>query len=184
MANEEKILNYVVDNKVYILGKFDESISQNVVPNLIKLIEAEKCKKESTIEFYINSVGGYVNELYNLLSIIEIAKKDGIKIVTINMGNAYSCGSLLAVVGNVRKMFKYATNLMHLGLAGASVTTLKQIERNSKHLNEHFNNIIDIYKKHTKMSEKDIRKNLEDDDYYLNASECLKYGLVDEIIGE
>lgn len=184
MKNDEKILNYVIDNKVYILGEFDESISQNVVPNLVKLIDVEKIKREPVIEFYINSPGGYVSELYNLLSLIEIAKKNGIKIITINMGKACSCGSMLAIYGDERKMYKYATNLMHLGSSGTTVTTLKQIERNVKYISEHFNNIIDIYKKHTKMSEKDIRKNLEDDDYYLNAFECLKYGLVDEIIGE
>lgn len=71
--------------------------------------------KNPEIEIYINSYGGYASELLGLLSLIELAKSEGIKIKTYNIGCAYSCGSLLAVVGDERYMYRYADNLPHLG---------------------------------------------------------------------
>lgn len=177
-------LNYVDDGKVYILGEFDETISQNVVPEFTKLISTKKDQKNAEINIYINSNGGYVKELLALHTLCDLARKEGIKIITYVIGIAYSCGSLLAVYGDKRYMYKNATNLMHLGQATKTIQTPLQLERISKHVGEFFETTIQIYKQCTKMSEKEIRKKLEDDDYYLNAQECLKYGLCDEIIGE
>ena len=177
--------NYVDSlGNVYILGNFDETISQNVIPELLKRIYIEKEKPDGKLWFYINSPGGYCHELYNLLTLIDIAKSMGIKIYTIVMGNAFSCGSILAIHGDYRTIFKYGKHLVHLGSQYEKVSTIEQINRSNKNSKEHFENIIEMYKKHTKMPEKMIRKLLEDDMYYMNAEECKKYGLVDEIIGE
>lgn len=177
-------LNYVDDGKIYILGEFDETISQNVVPEFTKLIAAKKDQKNAEINIYINSHGGYENELLALQALCDLARKEGIKIVTYVLGIAYSCGSLLAVYGDKRYMYKDAMNLMHLGETTKTVKTPLQLERINKFVNEFFERTIQTYKKCTKMPEKEIRKRLEDDKYFLNAQECLKYGLCDEIIGE
>ena len=178
-------LNYVdTDGNIYILGDFDSSISQNVVPGLVKRIQEETDKPNGQIWFYINSRGGYCHELYNLLSLIDVAKSVGIKIYTVIMGNAYSCGSILAIHGDHRAIYKYGKHLAHLGQQGDTVTTFKQIERSNKKMVEHFENIVQMYKDNTDMPEKMIREVLLDDSFYMNAEECKKYGFVDEIIGE
>lgn len=181
----QKIVNFVDnDGNVFILGEFDSTISQNVVPGLAKKIRDEANKPDGQIWFYINSNGGYCSELYNLLSLIDLAKSLGIKIFTVNMGRAYSCGSMLAIHGDHRAMYKYAKHLLHLGKQGEDVTTFEQINRTEKRWREHFDNIVRMYKENTKMEEKEIREILKDDGYFMNAEECKKYGLVDEIIGE
>jgi ATP-dependent protease ClpP protease subunit len=178
-------LNYVdTAGNIYILGDFDSSISQNVVPGLVKRIQEETDKPNGQIWFYINSRGGYCHELYNLLSLIDVAKSVGIKIYTVIMGNAYSCGSILAIHGDHRAIYKYGKHLAHLGQQGDTVTTFKQIERSNKKMVEHFENIVQMYKDNTDMPEKMIREVLLDDSFYMNAEECKKYGFVDEIIGE
>lgn len=173
--------NYVDGTSIYILGDFDDSISRNITPNLVKLIQTQKALKNGKIEFYINSSGGFCYELYELLSLISLAKSYGIKICTFNMGKAFSCGSILATVGDERKMFKYATQLIHLGTISASNKTFKQLERTTKRQKEHFLNVVNLYKEHSNLSEAKIKELLLDDCCYLNAKECLKYGLVDEI---
>lgn len=184
MGNQ-KMLNYIdTDGNVYILGEFDSTISQNVVPGLVKRIREESDKPNGQIWFYINSNGGYCHELYNLLTLIDIAKSMGITIYTVVMGRAYSCGSMLAIHGDHRSIYKYGKHLTHLGTQWDSVSTFKQIERNNKRMIEHFENIVQMYKKNTSMSEKMIREILLDDSHFMNAEECKKYGLVDEIIGE
>ena len=181
----KKMLNYV-DNSgnVYIMGDFDESISENVVPNLVKRIKELEDTEDARIFFYINSHGGVVSELYNLLALIDLAKMRGIKIYTIVTGNAFSCGCMLAIHGDHRAIYKYGKHLMHLGEQGNSVQTFKQMERCNKEAKEHFENIVQMYIENTNIPEKDVRKMLEDDCCYLNAQECKELGLVDEIIGE
>ena len=178
---EKSATNYVDGNSIYILGEFDDTITKNVVPNLVKIINAQKSLKSGKIEFYINSNGGYYSVLTELLSLISMAKGFGVKVITYNMGMAYSCASMLSVVGDERKMFKYAKNLMHLGTTFESNSTVKQLERNNKRQKEHFNDIIALYKEHSKLSEAKIREFMSDDCCFLNANECLRYGLVDEI---
>jgi len=180
----DQILNYVNDDRIYILGDFDETISQYVVPEFVKIIDKKKGLKNPSIDIYINSRGGYEKELMGMQMLCDMARKEGITINTYVLGYAYSCGSLLAVYGDKRYMYKNASNLMHLGECDKSARTPLQLERINKHLNEFFESTIQTYIKHTKMSEEEIRKQLSDDRYYLNADECLKYGLCDEIIGD
>lgn len=174
------------DYNFYICGEFDDSISRNIIPNLSMRIEELSSYpiSDREITFYINSPGGYIKELYGILSLFDIARTKGIRINTVIIGEAYSCGSLLAIHGDHRSMFKYARHLMHLGQTGEYVHTFKQIERTNDQWKEHFENIVRMYKDNTKMSEKDIREKLSDDLCWINAEDCKKLGLVDEIIGD
>lgn len=182
----KKMHNYVdADGNVYILGEFDDTISENVVPALVKRIkELDGGDPDSKIFFYINSPGGYCHELYNLLALIDMAKQKGIRIYTIITGRAYSCGSMLAIQGDHRAIYKYGTHLMHLGEAGTINHTFKQLERETNNIKEHFENIVKMYVENTNIPEKQIREMLKDDSCFLNAEQCKEMGLVDEIIGE
>ena len=46
--------NFVKNGKIYILGAFDESISQKVIPDFIELIGKKKSTKNAEIEIYLN----------------------------------------------------------------------------------------------------------------------------------
>lgn len=174
--------NFVRGNNVYILGDFDKTISGYVIPDFLELVEGMAGVKDGFINIYINSHGGYCSELLGLLTIIQMAKARGIRIDTYNMGIAYSCGSMLAIMGDVRYMYRYATNLPHLGTAGIDAQTIEQLNRGTKHINEWFSTILDMYIKNTKMSKKQLEKILKDDQYYMDAAECHKFGFCDEII--
>ena len=174
--------NFVKDGKIYILGPFDRSISQNVIPDFVNLIGSECLIKEGSIPIYINSYGGYTAELFALLSMIDLARTASIEIVTYNLGVAFSCGSMLAVYGDKRYMGKNAFNLMHLGTTESKSETFLQAARNYEYDKAHFSKIVDIYATHTKMKRKEIEKTLSDDCCYLDAKQCLKLGLCDEIV--
>ena len=184
-SSSQQKLNYVdTSGNVYIMGEFDNTISENVIPHIVKRIDEIEDKPDAKLFFYINSNGGYCHELYNLLTLIDIAKAKGIKIYTIVCGRAYSCGSMLAIHGDHRAIYKYGTHLMHLGEAGSSAKTFKQLERESENIKEHFENIVKMYVENTNIPEKQVREMLLDDSCFLNAEQCKKLGLVDEIIGE
>jgi ATP-dependent protease ClpP protease subunit len=175
--------NFVTDDgNVYILGNFDSTISTNVVPVLLTLINSLLTEKNPTINIYINSYGGEAKELFSMLSVIEMAKKQGIKIVTYVLGCAYSAGSLLAVFGDERHMSRYADHLLHLGSSGCSFTTFEQLKRETENNIKHFNKILDIYAAHTKIPKKKLAEMLKDDKLYLDPKQCLEYGICDFII--
>jgi ATP-dependent protease ClpP protease subunit len=175
--------NFIHNGKIYILGEFDSSISTNIIPGISDLIGMNASEKEpNPLVIYINSHGGLASELFGLLSMLEIAKSMGIQIITYNLACAYSCGSLLAIHGNQRLMYKNAFNLMHLGSAGFESKSFEELDRNHKHTKQYFDMIVRMYVEHTKMDEEKVRHLLKDDSCFLNAKECLKYGLCDAII--
>ena len=120
--------------------------------------------------------------LFSLLSMLDIAKKKGISIHTHVIGVAYSAGSILAVYGDHRTMSRYSDHLLHLGCAGAEFSTFEQLKREAENNVKHFNKILQIYLDHTKISQKRLIEMLKDDKQYLDAEQCLKYGICDEII--
>ena len=72
---------------------------------------------------------------------------------------------------------------MHYGTAYTAARTPLQVERQSLELQEHFKKIEKIYAEHTKLSIQQIRSLMKDDSCYLQASECLKNGLCDLVVG-
>ena len=182
-AEDRKSTNFVRNGRVYILGDFDESISKFVIPDLNEMISDASGQKDVTIPFYINSCGGESDQLQSILSLIAIAKSMDIRIMTFVLGNAYSCGSLLAIHGDVRLMASGARHMMHMGEIGSSSKTYEQLKRNNKDAKDFFDDTVKMYVEHTKMTEKQVKEILKDDMYWMDAKQCLKLGLCDSVVG-
>lgn len=185
MNSEDKYENgrdsFIKDGKVYIFSQFNEKISK-LLPELNTLIYQVKDLKDPEIEFIINSPGGYATELFGLLSYIDVAKSLGIKIITRVIGMAASCASLLAVVGDERYMHKYSFNLMHYGYSGTGLCqNPEEMLRYANYTNMHFENIVDVYARHTTLKRDKIRSLMKSDNLYLDPKTCKEYGLCDEI---
>jgi ATP-dependent protease ClpP protease subunit len=179
----QKSKNFVTDDgNVYILGEFDSTISTEVIYALVSLTEQLAHIKNPTIHIYINSYGGDASELFSLLSILDDAKKKNITIYTHVIGVAYSAGSILAAYGDYRTMSRYSDHLLHLGCAGAEFSAFEQLKREAENNVKHFNKILQIYSEHTKIPKKKLTEMLKDDKLYLDADQCLKYGICDEIV--
>jgi ATP-dependent protease ClpP protease subunit len=179
----QKSKNFVTDDgNVYILGEFDSTISTEVIYALVSLTEQIAHIKNPAIHIYINSYGGDASELFSLLSILDDAKKKNITIYTHVIGVAYSAGSILAAYGDYRTMSRYSDHLLHLGCAGAEFSTFEQLKREAENNVKHFNKILQIYSEHTKIPKKKLTEMLKDDKLYLDADQCLKYGICDEIV--
>jgi ATP-dependent protease ClpP protease subunit len=179
----QKSKNFVTDDgNVYILGEFDSTISTEVIYAIVSLTEQIAHIKNPAIHIYINSYGGDASELFSLLSILDDAKKKNITIYTHVIGVAYSAGSILAAYGDYRTMSRYSDHLLHLGCAGAEFSTFEQLKREAENNVKHFNKILQIYSEHTKIPKKKLTEMLKDDKLYLDADQCLKYGICDEIV--
>lgn len=168
----------------YILGEFDDTISRHVTPYLVKEIDKKSGEKDAKIRFYINSIGGYVKNLQELLSLIDLAKSRGIIVETYVLKEASSCGSLLAIYGTKghRYVGRYATHLVHLGSAGTHVRNEIEFARQNEDVKAHFKFIKDMYKTHAKI--KDLDKHIKDDWFFVRGQDMIKLGLADKFIGE
>lgn len=174
--------NFVTDDgNVYILGEFDSTISTEVICVLVSLIGQMAAMKDPVLHIYVNSYGGDAHELFGLLSVLDAAKSMGISVHTHVIGVAYSAGSILAAYGDHRTMSRYSDHLLHLGCAGAEFSTFEQLKREAENNVKHFNKILQIYSEHTKIPKKRLAEMLKDDKLYLDAEQCLKYGICDEI---
>lgn len=178
-----KDLNFIDGNNIFIHGLFDDTISKNVIPKLLKEIDKQETLKNGILKFYINSDGGILYYLQDLLSLIEIAKRKGIIIETYVFGRAYSCGSLLACSGSKghRYISYNAEHLCHLG-AGGTGDVINDIElvRSAERVKAHFDKIRLLYKKYANIN--DLENVIRTDNYFIRGQAIIDNGLADKYV--
>jgi len=146
----------------------------------IKILK-ENINRYKTQEFNIciNSGGG---DVLAMIGLINYIKYNNIKFNTINEYNAYSSASLLSVMGQKRYMYKNSSLLIH------SVYIENSMKMNTYNMMKEYGQLKKIeedmrriYMEKGKMNEKKLEEIIRKDEimYY---KECIKYGLVDEII--
>lgn len=178
----DKSLNFHNDGKFYIHGKFDDSISTEIIPMLIKEIKKKENIRGATIEIHISSYGGEVRKLQELLGWVEYAKSKGITIETYALSCAYSCGSMLACAGTQghRYISENSDNLLHLGSISGAMETDLQAERIMRRAEKHFDFVRRLYKKYAKV--KNLNAVIKDDNYLLYGQEIIDNGLADKFL--
>lgn len=95
--------------RVFINGEIDEEQSLNFVMQIKYLV----LKNFKEIYIYINSEGGEVEAAMAIIDEIEIAIKNGVNVVTICAGKAYSCGAFILIYGNERYATKHSSIMIH-----------------------------------------------------------------------
>ena len=175
-------LNFFHNGRFYIHGHFDETISTNIIPHLFEEITIKSKYRDEKITFMINSLGGYVHILKDLLGLIEVAKSADIAVETLVFGNAYSCGSMLAIAGTpgLRFVGKHAEHLCHLGSVGSRSNSDAELNRNTAKSKAHFNFVRDLYKEYAKIP--NLEEAIKDDNFYVRGRNIIKFGLADEMI--
>lgn len=176
--------NFVADNVVYIHGEFDETITTEVIHQFRELIANQAMVKESIIIIDINSPGGLVSYLSELIALVEEAKALGITIQTRAMSEAHSCGAMLLMSGSpgMRLVSPFTQVLVHHATSGFIHSTDKQLERNvarAKHTNDMIEKLL---KRYTKIPKKTMTEMLSDDSYYVTGKELIDLGIADLLL--
>ena len=184
IPTKELSLNFVEDRAIYIYGGFDDSILKYVMPEFSKIVAEEAKKKDGTVKINIDSGGGYIYVLKNMLSIVEFAKKEDVIVETRVLAEAYSCASMLAASGTKghRYIGEHAEHLAHLGWASTgNVRNDVELERTTARVAAHFNFIRAMYKKYANI--KNLEKVIHDDMHFIRGKNIIKNGLADKFIG-
>lgn len=168
------------DGNVFILNDFDDSMESSVVLPLTLEVAKQSKLRDGQIDLYINSFGGYAHLVFHIIELVEIAKRNDVKVRTIVPSVAFSAGSMLAVTGTPgeRYIAKTGEHLIHYGRTGSVEETPKQIERWSAYKSRDFKNTIAHYEKYSKVP--NIDTEMMDDGFFIPASKCVKYGLADK----
>ena len=164
------------DGIIFLGTAIDDQVANVVIAQLL-FLAAEDPDKD--ISLYINSPGGVVSAGMAIFDTMNFIAND---IVTICVGQASSMGALLLAAGTKGKRYAlpHARVMIHQplgGFQGQATDILIHAEEIKKIKEE----TIAILSRSTGQTEKKVAKDIERD-YFMNAEEAMKYGIIDTII--
>ena len=130
-----------------------------------------------TIKIYINSGGGSV---VSGISSMDTILRTKVPVETYVDGFAASAATFLSVVASKRFMSRNSYMLIHQ-LSSQLWGKYSEIEDEKKNLDLMMETIKNVYREHTKVPMNKLDEILKHDLLW-DAKQCLKYGLIDEII--
>ena len=178
MMFSKRLEKYFFESRsVYLWGVVDDKSAKDVVSKLL-LLDADKGGEE--IKFFINSPGGVVTSGMVIYDTMQLIKSP---VSTICMGLAASMGSILLSGGKKGKRFIYPSGevMIHQPSLGGFIrgvsTDLEIQARQTKRVKDMGARIL------AENCGKTVEQIMNDfdRDYWMNAEEAIKYGIVDKI---
>lgn len=162
---------------IFLGGPIGDPIANAVIAQFL-FLESEDEKKD--IKLYINSPGGSVPATLAIYDTMQYVKPD---VSTICIGMAASGAALLLSAGAKGKRFALTNSeiLIHQVMAGGIEGQASEIEISARHILKLKERLNQILAKHTSKLLTQVEKDT-DRDYYMDAEEAKKYGIIDEII--
>ena len=163
---------------IITVNEFDEESTQKFSELMCKAQNSG----QKVIPIIIDSYGGQV---YSLLTMISMINSSSVPVATIIQGKAMSCGAILASFGTkgMRYMDPDSTLMIHdvSSIAFGKIEELKSNARESERLNK---KLYKMMAKNCDRSENYFTDLIHDKghaDWFLEAEEALKHGIVDHI---
>lgn len=160
---------------IFITGGIEDHMANLVVAQLL-FLEAEDPKKD--IFIYVNSPGGSVTAGLSIIDTMHHIKPD---VSTVCVGMAASMGSLILSQGvkGKRAILPNAEVMIHQPSGGA-YGQASDIDITAKHIIKTRDRLNKMLAKATGQTLKKIEQDV-DRDFFMDANEAKKYGLVDQI---
>lgn len=183
LQEKEDILINTVDYDIYFYSPITKYSCFELETNLLILDNKSQMLKNKynidtgPINLHIQSNGG---SLFHSIYIVDLIQNLETPVYTYIDGFAASAATLISVSGKKRYMSKNSLMLIHQ-LSGGVNGKFFEIKDESENLDGLMNFIIKTYLENSKMEEDNLREILKRD-IWLNASYCLKNGLVDGIL--
>lgn len=174
----------VLNNKILFYADIDEGnvleLNRVLLETDIKLQSvglAFDGTYEPVIHLHINTYGGSIFAAFSTVDTIRRLKS---KVYTHIDGSVASAGTLVSAIGHKRYMGQHAHLLIHQ-LSSGVYGKFSEMEDEIFNCTNLMKLLKDFYKKNTKLPMKKLDELLKRD-IWLNAEECLQYGIVDEIV--
>ena len=173
------IYSRLLKERIVFLGTaVNDEIASLIIAQLL-FLEAEDPDKDIT--FYVNSPGGGVTPGLAIYDTMQYVRCD---IVTLCMGQAASMGALLLTAGAKGKRYALPNSriLIHQPMGGFQGQAT-DIDIHAQEILRMRNDLNKILSYHTGQNIRKIKKDT-DRDYFMNAVEAKKYGIIDEVLGK
>ena len=162
-------------NTVYMAYDFDMDNLYTIVTKTDSLL---RHNPEKEVNMIISSYGG---DVYSMLGIIDYIRDCKVKVNTYCYGAAMSAAAIILACGTGKRMIsKNATVMIHEGSVFEE-GKISDVLKSSDHLKELHKTINKLLGDVSNKDEEYWTENTKTD-FYLNAEQCLEFGLVDEII--
>ncbi len=172
------VYSKLLDSRIIFLATEMDSEICNIIK--AQLLYLENADPEKDIKIYIDSPGGSVYSGLGLLDIMDFVKPD---IVTINTGLAASMAAVLLCSGTKgkRKALKRSRTMIHQPLGYAGFQQASDMEIEAREINSLKKELYELISEKTGQAYDRVHKD-SDRDYWMNAEEARKYGMIDEVI--
>lgn len=164
--------------RIYV---FDKEVSSSSVKELVvKLAEWSRIDPKCNIEIVFNSPGGSVIDGMALFDYITQIRDKGHLVTTSSLGHAASMAGILLQAGDVRKMGRESWLMIHEASFGTYGSTgqVEDMVEWVKAVQEH---ILKIFAERSNMTVAQLRRKWHRKNWWIDADEALKLGLIDEI---
>jgi ATP-dependent Clp protease protease subunit len=163
------------DNIVFLGGPIDDHVANIVIAQLL-FLQSEDPKKE--ISLYINSPGGSVTATLAIVDTMNHIKND---VSTVCVGIAASGAALILSAGTKGKRLALPNSevMIHQPLGGAEGQA-SDIEISAKHILKTRAALNKMLAKNTGQTLNKVEKDV-DRDFFMDAEEAKKYGLIDQV---
>jgi len=163
---------------VFLSGQVDDHMANLLIAQML-FLESEGPDKD--IFIYVNSPGGVVSAGMAIYDTMQYIRCD---VSTLCVGQAASMGAVLLAAGTKGKRFALpnARVMIHQPLGGfqGQATDIAIHAKEILKLKDRLNAIL---AHHTGKTVKKLSADVERD-YFLDADEAMKYGLIDEVLSE
>ena len=170
------IYSRLLKDRIIFLGTgIDDTVASNVIAQLLFL----DSQGSDDIHLYINSPGGYVSAGLAIIDTMNHIKSD---VATICIGNAASMGAMILSSGAKGKRYalKNSEVMIHQPLGGAQGQA-SDIAITAQHIIKTKDRLKKMLSENTGQKDSIIEKDM-DRDFWLDAPEAVKYGLVDKVL--
>ncbi len=164
--------NILEENAIFIDGMIGQTYDSRM---LRKDLERIWFNTYSEVIVYINSLGGDHQEA---LSMYHILKNSPLKVITCNIGLAFSSAMTILQAGDTRKSLNYAYGMIH---NLSSVDSEGNTAQNSDTIKASYGQVAEILSAKANISKDEIFE-IMSTEKWLNAEEMKKIGLIDMVI--
>lgn len=171
------IYSRLLKERIIFIGEPIDDTTANIVIAQLLFLDADDGNRD--IQIYINSPGGVVTAAMAIYDTMQFIKPD---VHTICVGEAASAAAVLLAAGKKGKRWclPNARVMIHQVIGGAQGQA-KDVEIQTKEMIRIKNQVNEILANHTGQTIKKIEKDT-DRDFFMNAEEAKKYGIVDQIV--
>ena len=171
------IYSRLLQDRIIFLGTaIDDNVANVIIAQLLFL---ENQNPDKDIKLYINSPGGSVTAGMAIYDTMQYIKPD---VSTICIGMAASMGAFLLSAGAKNKRFALPNaEIMIHQVMGGMEGQASDIKIRAERILKMKDNLNKIMAKHTGKSLSQVEKDT-DRDYFMDAEESVKYGIVDKVI--